>query len=115
MIRSMMLAAAVLSLAACETPEQTTRDLDRIGRDYQQSALEGPTPQNAEEATRADICGASHFANLVGQPAASINRDTLPPRARIISPGVMVTQDFVPERLNIRVAPDGKVASVQCF
>lgn len=115
MIRSMLAAAAALSLAACQTPEQTTRDLDHLSRDYQQSSQEGATPQNAEEATRADVCGASHYANLVGQPASSINRDMLPPRARIISPGVMVTQDFSPERLNLRVGPDGKVASVQCF
>ncbi len=113
MIRSMMCAAAVLSLAACETPNQTTRDLDHLSRDYQQSSE--ATASNAEDATRADICGASHFVNLVGTQAAAINRDTLPPRARIISPGQMVTQDFVAARLNIRVGPDGKVASVQCF
>ena len=114
MIRSMMLAAAAaVMLSGCETPGQTTRDLDHLSRDYQQSAQD--TPQNADEATRADICGASHFANLVGTPASAINRDTLPARTRIISPGQMVTQDFVAARLNIRVGPDGKVASVQCF
>ena len=114
MIRSMMLAAAAaLMLSGCETPEPTTRDLDHLTSDYQQSS--SATPQNAEEATRADVCGASHFANLIGQPAAAINRDALPAHARIISPGQMVTQDFVAGRLNIRVGPDGKVASVQCF
>jgi hypothetical protein len=113
MIRLVLATAAVLSLAACETPDPTTRDLDHLSRDYQQSV--SAQPQNEEDATRADTCGASHFANLVGQPAASINRDTLPPRARIISPGQMVTQDFVAERLNLRIGPDGKVAAVQCF
>jgi hypothetical protein len=115
MIRFVLTAAAVLSLTACETPNPTTRDLDRLGRDYQQSSQEGATPQNADEATRADVCGASHYASLVGQPESAINRDDLPPRARIISPGMMVTQDFSPERLNLRIGPDGKVASVQCF
>jgi methionine synthase II (cobalamin-independent) len=32
-------------------------------------------------------------------PASAIDRSTLPPRTRIISPGMMVTQDFSPERL----------------
>ncbi|MFT3726452.1 MAG: I78 family peptidase inhibitor [Terricaulis sp.] len=114
MMRRVMLAiAAAATLAACETPNQTTRDLDHLARDYQQS--EQTAPQNVDDATRADICGASHFANLVGQPASSINRDTLPPRTRIISPEQMVTQDFVAARLNIRVGPDGKVTMVQCF
>lgn len=114
MIRStMLLAAAALMLSACETPETTTRDLDHLSRDYQQASQS--TPQNIDEATREDTCGASHFANLVGTPASAINRDSLPARARIISPGMMVTQDFSAERLNIRVGPDGKVAAVQCF
>jgi len=114
MIRSLLLAAALTALAACEA-EQTTRDLDQIARDYQHQSENSATPQNADEATRADVCGASHFQSLLGQPASSINRDTLPPHARIISPGMMVTQDFVPGRLNIRVGPDAKVASIQCF
>lgn len=114
MIRSMVLAlAAAAMLSACETPKQTTRDLDHLASDYQQSNQDAP--QNVDDATRADTCGASHFASLVGQPASSINRDTLPPRTRIISPGQMVTQDFIAARLNIRVGPDGKVAALRCF
>jgi peptidase inhibitor I78 family protein len=114
MIRSLMLALAAASiLSSCETPEPTTRDLDHLSRDYQQASQ--ATADNADDATRADVCGASRFVNLVGQPASAINRDALPARARIISPGQMVTQDFVAERLNIRVGPDGKVASIQCF
>jgi len=114
MIRSLTIAAAALALAACQT-QQTDRDLDRLGRDYQRQSQESATSQNVDDATRADICGASHFADLVGKPASAISRDTLPPRSRIISPGMMVTQDFVAGRLNIRVGPDDKVTAVQCF
>ena len=115
MIRLVLGAAALLLLSACETPDATYRDLDQMGRDYQRDTQASATPQNAEQATAADVCHASQFRQLVGTPASVIDRSTLPAHTRIISPGMMVTQDFQPERLNIRVAPDGKVAAVECF
>jgi hypothetical protein len=114
MIRTLVLAGAALALSAC-TADQTTRDLDQLGQDYQRQTEQGATPQNTDEATRADYCGASHFRALIGKTESQIDRDTLPLHTRIIRPGEMVTQDFLPERLNIRLGPDGKVASVQCF
>lgn len=116
MIRLALGAAALMLLAACETPgDPTYRDLDHMGRDYQRDTQATATPQNEEQATAADVCHASRFRALMGTPASAIDRSTLPPHTRIISPGMMVTQDFSPERLNIRVAPDGKVAAIQCF
>jgi hypothetical protein len=115
MMRLVLGAAVLLLLAACETPDPTYRDLDQMGRNYQRDTQSTATPQNAEQATAADVCHASRFHALMGTPASSIDRSTLPARTRIISPGMMVTQDFSPERLNIRVGPDGKVASIQCF
>ena len=115
MIRWALGAAALLLLAACETPDPTYRELDHMGRDYQRQSQGSATPQNAEQATAADTCGASRFRALVGAPASAIDRSSLPAHARIISPGMMVTQDFSPERLNIRVAPGGNVAALECF
>jgi hypothetical protein len=115
MIRLALGAAALVLLAACQTTDPTYRDLDRMGRDYQRDTQSTATPQNEEQATAADTCHASQFRALMGTPASAIDRSTLPPHTRIISPGMMVTQDFSPERLNIRVAPDGKVAAIQCF
>ena len=115
MIRLAFAATALLMLSACETPDPTYRDLDQMGRDYQRDTQGSATPQNAEEATAADVCHASQFRRLLGAPASSIDRSSLPAHTRIISPGMMVTQDFQPERLNIRVGPDGKVAALQCF
>jgi hypothetical protein len=115
MIRLALGAAALLLLAGCETTGPTYRDLDQMGRDYQRQNEATATPQNAEQATAADVCHASRFRALIGTPASAIDRSTLPPRTRIISPGMMITQDFSPERLNIRVAPDGKVSAVECF
>ncbi|KAK3390593.1 hypothetical protein B0H63DRAFT_466106 [Podospora didyma] len=36
----------------------------------------------------------------------------LPQPTRIIEPGMMVTKDFVPERLNVHVKEDGTVSHV---
>lgn len=89
---------ALLLLSACATAETPA----------------GP-PQNADGATAADTCGANAYRRLIGHPATEIDRATLPPRTRVIMPGQMITMDFSAERLNIRVAPDGKVTEVGCF
>jgi hypothetical protein len=89
---------ALVLLGACTTP------------------LSGPAPPNtAEEATAQDTCGASQWRQYIGRPVGDIDRSRLPPRARVIMPGQMVTMDFSAGRLNIRVGPDGKVTEVGCF
>ncbi|TQN65188.1 hypothetical protein CSHISOI_10238, partial [Colletotrichum shisoi] len=37
----------------------------------------------------------------------------LPEQTRVIEPGMMVTKDFVPDRLNVHVKEDGTVSHVQ--
>lgn len=96
MIRA-ALAALAMSVAACaQTPPSSP-------------------PETAEEATAQDTCGAARFASLVGTQADQIDRATLPARTRIITPDVMVTQDFLAARLNIIVGTDGRVGSLRCF
>lgn len=109
------LTAAILALAAvaCMQSPQTYRDLDKLGRDYQREVA--TAPQTAAEATSRDSCGAGRFAHLVGTPAAQIDRATLPARARVITPDMLVTQDFSAERLNVMVGNDGKVGSLACY
>lgn len=75
----------------------------------------GSMPNTAEEATAQDTCGASRFRNLIGTDASAIDVSSLPARTRIIRPGMMVTMDFSATRLNIQVAPDGKVTTLRCF
>lgn len=74
-----------------------------------------PAPDAAGGATQQDTCGANRFRQLVGTRAADIDRTTLPPRARVIMPGQLVTMDYSAERLNIRVGPDGLVTEIGCF
>lgn len=95
--------------AACAEPPQTYRDLDRLGQNYQRP------PRNADEATQSDTCGAARFRNLIGEEIAGIDPGTLPERSRIITPDMMVTQDFSPTRLNIMVGADGRIGSLRCF
>jgi len=104
------LAALALGVAgACAEPPQTYRDLEQLGQDYQRP------PRDADEATRADTCGASRFRNLIGEEIAGIDPETLPARSRVITPDMMITQDFSPTRLNIIVGADGRIGSLRCF
>lgn len=62
----------------------------------------------------ADACGAAARQGLVGRPEAVLAAMTFPAPVRIIRPGDMVTLDYVAERLNIRIGPDGRIAAVDC-
>lgn len=108
-MRILIAVAALALVAACAEQAHTYRELDQLGQDYQRQ------PRNAEEATRSDTCGASRFRNLIGEEAATIDRATMPANTRFITPGMMITQDFSPTRLNIHVGMDGKIASMGCF
>jgi hypothetical protein len=107
-MRKFLFTACVLALGACSqtTPPATTET----------PAAEAPAaPANAAEATAQDTCGASAHQALIGTPASAIDLATYPAGTRIITPETMVTQDFVPTRLNITVGTDGNVASLNCY
>lgn len=108
-MRLLAAAVALALTAACGSPPQTYRDLDRMGQEYQRP------PENADQATASDTCGASRFRNLIGEEIAGIDPGTLPERSRVITPDMMVTQDFSPTRLNIMVGTNGRVGSLRCF
>lgn len=110
MIRAGLMGLSLAALAACATPDQTTRDLDAISS-REQAAL----GQNVGQANPQDTCGMAAFQGLVGRPATEIDRSKLPEGTRVIMPGQMITQDFSPSRLNIRVGPDGNVTTLACF
>lgn len=109
-MRVMLISAALLALAACGQTGGTTPPTET-------PAAEAPAaqPQTAAEATAADTCGASRFQNLVGTLASDIDHATLPAGTRVITPDMMVTQDFRADRLNIMVGTDGRVGSLSCY
>jgi len=102
--------ACLVALAACgqTTPATTTETPTEVA-----ATTTGPT--NAADATAQDTCGAAAFQSLVGQPATTINLGTLPSGTRILTPDMMVTQDFRADRLNIIVGTDGNVGSLSCY
>lgn len=104
-----LIAACATALAACgqtTTPATTETPI----------AVETPAaPMNAAEATAQDTCGAAAHQALIGTPASNIDLATFPAGTRIVTPETMVTQDFVPTRLNITTGTDGNVASLNCY
>lgn len=108
-MRKLLMTACVLALAACgQTTAPTTSEAP---------AAETPAaaPTNAAEATAQDTCGAAAHQALIGTPASAIDLSAFPAGTRIITPETMVTQDFVPTRLNITTGTDGNVASLNCY
>ncbi|MGE0045150.1 MAG: I78 family peptidase inhibitor [Hyphomonadaceae bacterium] len=74
-----------------------------------------PPPSAPGTADNADTCGMANWRQLIGAEASTIDRSTLPLRTRVITPDMMVTQDYSAERLNIIVGTDGRVGSLRCF
>lgn len=108
-MRKLLMTACVLALAACgqtTTPATTETPVA-------ETPVAAPT--NAAEATAQDTCGAAAHQALIGTPASAIDLTRFPAGTRIITPETMVTQDFVPTRLNITTGTDGNVASLNCY
>ena len=59
-------------------------------------------------------CAARHHRELVGRPLDAIETAALPHPLRVYAAGSRVAGDYRPERLNIVVGPDGRVATVRC-
>jgi hypothetical protein len=61
-----------------------------------------------------DACVAAELQDLVGQPAAVATAITFAVPVRIIEPGMAVTMDFNPQRLNIEIGEGGLIARIFC-
>lgn len=61
-----------------------------------------------------DSCGTSALQQFLGQPASALDAVRLSQPFRIIRPGEMVTMDYLPERVNFRVGPDGRIVEITC-
>jgi hypothetical protein len=65
------------------------------------------------------VCNAAGAGRFVGQKGtedtgAAILRATHARVLRWAPPGVMLTMDFSPSRVTVRLGPDGKIAAVNC-
>lgn len=91
-----LIAALALSLPACAT-----------------------TPAEGAPEPAAGACNAAAARALVGRPAtdalvAEAQRLTGARRVRAIRPGMMVTMDYSPDRLNIHIGPDDRIERFAC-
>jgi hypothetical protein len=62
----------------------------------------------------ADACGASGLQSLVGRPATVLETMKFAGPLRIIRPGMAVTMDYSPGRLNIEIDKGGRISRVSC-
>lgn len=68
-----------------------------------------PVPEPVE-----DACGAAGLQGLVGQSAAVLQTMRFGQETRILRPGMAVTMDFRPDRLNIEIDADERISRVYC-
>jgi len=59
-------------------------------------------------------CGAAGLQYLLGQPASVLDSLTLAPATRIIHPGMAVTMDYSPDRLNIEIDTNARIIRISC-
>lgn len=92
MIQRFLLVASVVLAAACVP------------------IVPGPVPGPDPDAS----CRASEMQYLVGQPEFVLAAMTFPAPTRIIEPGMVVTMDYQPNRLNIWIGENGRIERVTC-
>lgn len=61
-----------------------------------------------------DACGASGMQDLVGRNRSVLAAMTLPAGSRVIEPGMPVTEDYSPQRLNLDLDAGGRIVRVWC-
>ncbi|EEW26764.1 I78 family peptidase inhibitor [Rhodobacter ferrooxidans] len=59
-------------------------------------------------------CGAADLQGLVGQPASVLQTMRFAKPTRIIRPGMAVTMDYSPDRLNIEIDSAERIIRVAC-
>lgn len=84
------------------------RDLALLSLPFALAACVAATPP-AE-----DACGAAALQGLAGQDRSVLAAMTLPNPTRVIEPGMAVTMDYNPARLNIWLDEGGRIDKIMC-
>ena len=77
---------------------------------YESPPIEGPFPPDEVP----DACRASGLQGLVGQPESVLATMRFSQTLRVIRPGMAVTTDYSPFRLNILIGRTGLIDRVYC-
>lgn len=92
MIRSVLILTVPVLLSACvQTVSPVSKQPEKMG------------------------CAGAGFQGLVGQPQAALSALRLPQGTRVIGPDQPVTMDFRPDRMNVEIGPDGRIARIGCY
>jgi hypothetical protein len=73
-----------------------------------------PEPVPVPEGPDLARCGADALQGLVGQPATVLDSMKFAAPIRILRPGMAVTMDYSPDRLNIEIDAAEQIVRVQC-
>jgi hypothetical protein len=79
-----------------------------------EGGAEGAGAGMAASAAGDDACGAADLQGIVGTSVGELQAASLPENRRIIFPGMAVTMDFQPERVNVEIGSDDRIARVFC-
>lgn len=106
------LAALLLTACTPDTPDVTPPpDSDAAVAEDEGTALD--TAEGAVPTGMDDTCRAQRFADRIGQPiegADFAGADTL----RVLRPGQLFSEDYVPTRLNVGVSRGGTIFRLWC-
>ena len=61
-----------------------------------------------------DTCSAAPYSDLVGQDATALERVLIMRPVRVIRPGMVITMDFRPQRINFEIGTDSRIRRVYC-
>lgn len=61
-----------------------------------------------------DTCGASRYAGVLGKDAFVLQRGFRPGEIRIIYPGTVASQEFLPERLGFIIGNGNTIRQIIC-
>jgi hypothetical protein len=74
-----------------------------------------PNPSPVDPLPPANACGADALQDLVGQTAKRLETMRFGQEVRILRPGMAVTADYVPTRLNIEIDAAETIVRVSCY
>ncbi|SFK11524.1 I78 family peptidase inhibitor [Celeribacter neptunius] len=87
----------LLTLMACQDETVTAETTDPV------------QPAPAEQSCALDL-----VSPLVGELQEALETVDIPDPVRVLLPGMMMTEDFRPDRTNIDIGEDGRIARVWC-
>lgn len=136
-VKTLVIAAAAGAVAACAALSRDIDDGGRAKRLIEEAPTDAPLDRvlaqpsvrfvdrrfgetessqsaRAESEKSAKSCNADQWQGLVGRPLTDVDQRLLPEPYRVICHGCLVTQEYMYNRLNLRLDASGLIASVSC-